>query len=206
MDTSASFSTHELGPTRLELIQRAGQDDADGWRELVLLFGPVVRYWIRRRGIGSCDEADVFHEVFAAVQRQLPHLAREERAAKFRTWLKVVAIAKIAEFHRRQQRLGASPVGGASWQVIQELPAEYCSAADVVLEERDDKPPTRQVLQILREEFPDSQWQAFWRTAIDGCTATAAADELALTPPAVRKARSTVLAALRDYLNGLGDS
>lgn len=202
MNTSAISTTPELGPTSVDLVQRAGQDDAGSWRELVLLYGPVVRYWIRRRGVSGCDETDVFHDVFVAVQRQLPQFKHGEDAAKFRARLKTVAIGKIADFHLRPQPFGGAP----AWQVIPELPAEFYAAADAVLAAPDDKPPTRQALQIIRAEFSAQEWQAFWRTAIEGCTATAAADELALTPAAVRTARSTVLATLRDYLNGLGES
>lgn len=189
------YPSHPLGPTSLELLQRTGQNDAAGWQSLVLLYGPVVRYWIRRRGIGAKDEIEVLGAVLMAAQRKLGTFARGDEGPRFQTWLKTVAVLKIAEFHRRHSR--SSPAGPE----LQPWPA----AAAMVLATPSDKPPTRQALQILREEFTAEQWRAFWLTAVDGYTTLDAADELAQTPVAVRQAKSLVLARLRDYLNGSGE-
>ena len=169
----------------------------------MLLYGPVVRYWIRRRGISSADEGDVFQEVFVAVHRQLPSFERAEGAAKFRAWLKTVALSKIADQFRGQGRRGGRAVGGTgAWQMLQD-PAANPDAADGKSSDatRGNSTPTRQALQIVREEFSELHCHAFWRTAVDECSAVDVAVELGLSAVAVRKAKSRVLQRVREYLN-----
>ena len=57
----------------------------------------------------------------------------------------------------------------------------------------------------LKADFSDRVWQAFWRTAIDGVSAREVADELKMTPHAVRQAKARVLRRLRDTLGELPD-
>ena len=55
----------------------------------------------------------------------------------------------------------------------------------------------RRALELVRAEFEERTWQAFWLTAIEGREAPAAAAELGMSPVAVRIAKSRVLARLR---------
>lgn len=56
---------------------------------------------------------------------------------------------------------------------------------------------------LMRTHFEKTTWQAFWRTAVDGCSPDEVAKELGLSRWNVYKARSRVLQRLRADLNGL---
>ena len=56
---------------------------------------------------------------------------------------------------------------------------------------------------LLSQEFTEGTWKAFWRTAVDGLSATDVGTELGMSPQAVRKAKSRVLARLREEYRGL---
>jgi len=58
----------------------------------------------------------------------------------------------------------------------------------------------QQVMKLIRTEFSQENWQAFWRPVVDGRSSTEAADELGVSPAAVRKAKSRVLARLRQTM------
>ena len=57
-----------------------------------------------------------------------------------------------------------------------------------------------------RTEFRENTWKSFQRTAIDGLNATEVAEELGMSPSAVRKARSRVTQRLEEALGGYIDS
>ena len=55
-------------------------------------------------------------------------------------------------------------------------------------------------LELVRAEFEDRTWQAFWRVAAEGRPPADIADELGMTLHAVYKAKSRVLCRLRREL------
>lgn len=52
-------------------------------------------------------------------------------------------------------------------------------------------------LELVRVEFKEPSWKAFWRTAIDGLPTEFVANELGMTAAAVRQARSRIMRRLR---------
>ena len=71
----------------------------------------------------------------------------------------------------------------------------YQSALDDVL----------RAIDLLRPEFSEQTWQAFWRTAVEGQPAVEAAQELGMSPGAVRVAKCRVLHRLRADLAALSE-
>ena len=61
----------------------------------------------------------------------------------------------------------------------------------------------KRTLAMVKGEFREKTWQAFYRTAVDGQTSQQVADELGMKAAAVRRAKSRVLTRLRDALSGL---
>ena len=58
-------------------------------------------------------------------------------------------------------------------------------------------------LDLIRPEFAERTWQAFWRMTVDGRTAAEAGAELGLAPNAVHQAKFRVLRRLRQEMAGL---
>src|SRR5262245_59702180 len=96
------------------LVRLRGQD-ADAWRRLTTLYGPVVYDWCRAAGLQAEDAADVGQEVFQAVARGLADFRRQRPGDSFRGWLWTIAHNKMRDFWRRQ---AARPqaAGGSSAQ------------------------------------------------------------------------------------------
>ena len=57
-----------------------------------------------------------------------------------------------------------------------------------------------QALKLVKNEFEERTWQAFWRTVVDGQAPAIIADDLGVTAAAVRQAKSRVLRRLKDLL------
>jgi RNA polymerase sigma-70 factor (ECF subfamily) len=58
-------------------------------------------------------------------------------------------------------------------------------------------------VELVRGEFEERTWQAFWLTVIDGRSTAAVAAQTGVTPAAVRQARSRILRRLKEEV---GDS
>jgi RNA polymerase sigma-70 factor (ECF subfamily) len=58
-------------------------------------------------------------------------------------------------------------------------------------------------LDLVRGEFENRTWEAFWRVAVGGQTPDTIAADLGVTPAAVRKAKSRVLHRLRQEIGDL---
>ncbi len=195
----ASGSAPSSGTSR-SLIDRVRANDAAAWERLVRLYAPLVLHWCRRGGLREQDAADVFQDVFQAVASHIARFHREREGDTFRGWLRVITHSKVCDHFRRRGReaeaVGGTNAGRRMAQVpAPELPEEE-SAADEAAEGR----LVRRVLELIRTEFEERTWQAFWRTAVEGRRAGEVAAELAMSPGAVRVAKSRVLHRLREEL------
>jgi RNA polymerase sigma-70 factor (ECF subfamily) len=56
------------------------------------------------------------------------------------------------------------------------------------------------VLELVRAEFADRTWQAFWQTAVDHQRGVDVAKSLGMTVDAVYQAKSRVLRRVRELL------
>ncbi|MCU0711788.1 MAG: hypothetical protein MUC43_06985 [Pirellula sp.] len=56
---------------------------------------------------------------------------------------------------------------------------------------------------LVRNEFQDSHWQAFWQSVIEGQSTELVSQRLSMTPAAVRQARSRILRRLRIVMGDL---
>ena len=55
----------------------------------------------------------------------------------------------------------------------------------------------KNALELIRREFHERTWQAFWGVVVEGRAAADVAADLEMTPGAVRVAKSRVLLRLR---------
>jgi RNA polymerase sigma-70 factor (ECF subfamily) len=173
-------------------------DNGLAWERLVKLYGPTVAGWCRRAGVSAEDAADIRQEVFMAVARGIVGFRKDRPADSFRGWLYTITRRRVLDHWRlaarRPQVTGGSevndqladsadspPDGGATWEEFQ------------------------RGVQLIRGEFEERTWEAFWRMAVDGRTAVEVAAELGMTPGAVYVAKSRVLHRLREEFAGLLD-
>jgi len=185
--------------TSMSLLNRVQSQQRDAWFRLVYLYGPLVDRWCRGWGVPTTDVEDIRQEVFLSVSSGLATFRRDRPGDTFRGWLRVIAHRKFLDFCRRRQR---QPIGQGGTDVQQRLlqtPETESSLAD------DDSPEEikglqRRGLELIRGEFEERSWQAFWRTAVEGQAPADVASDMEMTPAAVRKAKSRVLRRLKEEL------
>ena len=139
-----------------------------------------------------------------AVARSIERFDHRQPGSTFRGWLWTITQNKIRD-HFRQ--IGREPhaVGGTSFQ---EYLTHVAADGSVSSHSSSDAPPAdpsslyRRAIDLIRTEFEERTWQAFWRVTVDGRTPADVGQELGMSPAAVRKAKSRVLARLRRELGG----
>jgi RNA polymerase sigma-70 factor (ECF subfamily) len=159
-----------------------------------------VLHWCRRWHLPQEDTADVFQEVFQAVATHIRGFRKEREGDTFRGWLRTITQHKVLDHFRR---LGREPVavGGSDAQRhLSQLPAPGPTEEDSSDEGEAERSLFHRALEGIRGEFQDRTWQAFWQTAVEGRSPKEVAADLAMSPGAVRVAKSRVLRRLRDEL------
>jgi RNA polymerase sigma-70 factor (ECF subfamily) len=189
------------GATSLTLLQRARAKDSDAWGRLVNLYTPLIHYWCKHWGVHGADADDVRQEVFQAVAAGLADFSRAKAGETFRAWLRGITRHKIMDFFRAAQQRPAAHGGTDAQLRLQQVPGPDADLPDAPPEELSAL--YHRMLALLKAEFEPKTWQAFWRVAVDGQSASDVAAELGMTAVAVRKAKSRVLHRLREEAGDL---
>lgn len=160
----------------------------------------MVYGWCRKTGLQPADAADVTQDVFRSILQALPRFTREKENATFRGWIRRITQRRIIDFRTRRARQGISPGGSVAQAQLLEL-----TESPAIEESHPDLGRLRLTKKIheIQGEFESATWQAFIRSAVDGCNAADIARELGISVNAVYVAKSRVLKRLRTALSSL---
>jgi RNA polymerase sigma-70 factor (ECF subfamily) len=194
--------------TRSSLLRRVRDPaDADGWRQFVALYQPLLQAYVRRRGVSGPDADDVVQDVLARLLRALPEFELDRERGRFRTWLWRLTHNILADRARRRHRRDRAERARAEPEVLGPLPEDEEPDADWRALHR------RRVLEFARDQVRarcrPRTWACFEGYVLRGRPAAEVAAELGVTSNVVAVNSSRVLARLRDYcrddLEGLAD-
>jgi RNA polymerase sigma-70 factor (ECF subfamily) len=187
--TSGSLST--------SLIQRLKVHDQDAWRRLLDLYVPLVFSWCRRSGLQLQDAEDVVQEVFQAVSRAIGDFQHVRPTDTFRGWLRTITRNKIHDHFRSRAGQPLAAGGTDAHQRFMDIAADDSQIAG---ELNPFAGVVHRALGLIRAEIEDRTWQAFWLAAVGQQSTAAVAQQLGMTPGAVRQAKYKVLRRLRQEL------
>lgn len=185
------------------LLERLQLQDGPAWTRLVDFYYPVVRRWAQNGGLQAEDAADLAQEVFRVVAGHITRYQRKE--GSFRGWLWGITRRELLSYHRRRKQNPVGAGGSEAQRQINELiepPNEHPSAAEMAA---DHAELVRRALQILRSEFEQRTWTAFWRATVQGDAPADIAADLGISANAVYLAKARVLRRLREEFSELLD-
>jgi RNA polymerase sigma-70 factor (ECF subfamily) len=189
--------------TSLTLLARLRDNEPAAWSSMVQLYTPLVRRWAERGGLAGADVDDLTQEVLRAAVTALPQFRRDRPGDSFRGWLYGITRNALRRHFERAARAPRAAGGTDAQLRLQEVAGPE---AETDAEGQDDRNALfRRALELVRGQFEEKTWQAFWLTAIDGLTPDEVAPRLGLTPVAVRKYKSRVLQRLRSEFGDLID-
>lgn len=182
--------------TRISLLQRLhNRGDASAWVEFCEIYERAVYHLAVRYGLQDADAREVSQEVLVAVSRRI-HLFDPAGSGQFRGWLATIARnATIDQLrkNRRRQVLG-QPLTAPQLDFL-EVEAHQSFAIEAQREQ------FRWAANQVQAVVSAQSWQAFWRTAVDGETCEAVAEQLNLSVGAVYVARCRILAKLKTLVD-----
>jgi RNA polymerase sigma-70 factor (ECF subfamily) len=198
--------------TSRTLLERVREQEPAAWERLVNLYAPLIHHWCQRWKLQPADQADIFQEVFRAVLAHIRTFRREKAGDTFRGWLKMITRNKVRDHFRRLAaepqgeggteaylRLSRHPAPREPDEVEQEVPGDSDDAAD--REAR--RALFLRALELIRGEFEERTWKAFWDTVVGSRPTSEVAEELSMSPGAVRVAKCRVLRRLRSELGDI---
>jgi RNA polymerase sigma-70 factor (ECF subfamily) len=194
-----------MAETSVSLLERLRlHPDAAAWRQLVDLYTPLIRAWLRRHAVPEADGEDLTQEVMAVVVRELPQFQHNQRRGAFRNWLRQITVHRLrASWRDRKSRPEAT--GDSDFLQMLDQLEDPSSDLSRLWEREHDHHVARRLLELIEPHFEASTWQAFRRVVLDGCKAAAVAEELGLSVNAVLLAKSRILRRFREEMRGLTD-
>jgi RNA polymerase sigma-70 factor (ECF subfamily) len=194
------------GSTSSSLLGRVVAKEPEAWERMSRLYCPLVYRWARQQGLQDADAADVVQEVFRTVAMRIDTLHRDQPGDSFRGWLSTITRHKLGDHFRRAAGRANAAGGSDAQEQFQQHPDASADGSSNVSGFGVETSVVHRALEIIRPEFEDRTWQAFWRATVDGHPAADIAQDLDMTARAVRQAKYRVLQRLRRELVDLGGS
>jgi RNA polymerase sigma-70 factor (ECF subfamily) len=190
--------------TSFTLLERLRANEGDAWRIMVQLYTPLVHHWCVKSGVRGADAEDVAQEVLRAAASHMSDFRRDRPGDSFRAWLRGITRNMVLQHFRRGGR-HPEAAGGTDAQRRLQAVADQGSAdppeEEDPVEELDAL--RRRALELVRGEFEERTWQAFWMTVVEGRSPVDIAADTGVSPAAVRMAKSRVLRRLKEEFGEL---
>jgi RNA polymerase sigma-70 factor, ECF subfamily len=150
--------------TSRSLLVRVAANDQNSWRQLVSLYSPLVAHSCRQADLPDSDLDDVIQDVFAAVATGLKNRHQGQPGASLRAWMRGITRHKIQDQFRRWS---AAAEGGTDALVrLREVP-QPANVPDLSESDAEIAGLHRRALELVRAQFEDRTWQAFWKVVIE---------------------------------------
>ena len=183
------------------LIRLKDARDREAWERFVDLYAPLVFGFVRKRGLQEADAADLTQDVLRQVAASAKSLVYDPRRGSFRAWLFTVVRNRLTDHFRAAQRRESASGDSSQWQAVLERFVSPDDSAEW------DAEYERQLFhfaaRLVRGDFSDVTWQAFWQTAVEGRDGKSVAGELGLTTAAVYLAKGRVMTRLKEQIRML---
>jgi RNA polymerase sigma-70 factor (ECF subfamily) len=146
--------------------------------------------------------ADVFQEVFQSVAVHIHAFHRDRPGDTFRGWLRTITRNKVYDHFRAHGREPQAAGGSEAKAWWSRIPDKFALDEPIEVPKQYDH-LFRQALERIKAEFQEKTWRAFWCVVVEGRAPQEVAQELNLSPGAVRVAKCRVLHRLRLELGDL---
>jgi RNA polymerase sigma-70 factor (ECF subfamily) len=181
---------------------RTGPDEKS-WQKLVALYQPWLNGYLRLQNLPAGDVDDLVQDTLTILVKELPHFRHDLRRGAFRRWLRTITWNRLRVYWRTRRPASAADDARVATLLAQlEDPQSDLSRH---WEREHNLHVVRRLLELLESDFEPRTWQAFHKVTLGGKSTAEAAQELGMSPVAVRIAKSRVLTRFRQEIAGLLD-
>ena len=189
--------------TRHSLIVRLKDQRNDlAWTEFVCAYEPFLTRLVRKQGTPDRHVADVSQQLLIAIAKSVDGWKPDGKVASFRRWLGRVARNVVIKYMVRERKQVTGQGGSDFLTLTEELPD---ASVDAEQARRYEQELILWAAELVRGEFRESSWRAFWATQIDGRSVADVAEELGVTTGSIYMSRSRILARFRSHIEDVLD-
>lgn len=200
MTVSSGTGSQSAALTSTTFLDHLKERRPDAWRRLVALYGPLVYRWCRQAGLAAEDANDLVQEVFQAVAVHLPDYRYDRPGDSLRGWLRTITHNKVCNFFRSRAAAIRAPGGTDAQRRLEQIPDCPADDSDLAQQMEDETGLAHRALAMIRAEFEDRTWQAFFATTVENRSGRDVAADLGMSVQAVYKAKSRVLQRIRQEM------
>lgn len=189
-----------VSDTTRSFIQAVIDGETDAWETIVDLYHPLVLRWCQQAGLQYADALDVSQEVFRGVSKSI--YTYQFGIYRFRNWLKGIARNKIRDHYRMMAETDVAK-GGMDAQCNNLAVTGQFPDDDQEDDEQDSSILLIQALEMIKKTIDPKSWNMAWDVVILGEKVQEVAKKNNVSPSAVYKAKTRVLARIRSELHEL---
>jgi RNA polymerase sigma-70 factor (ECF subfamily) len=193
-----------MNDTRQSLLFRARTGEENAWKDLTVLYRPLIIAWLNHQGVPAGDLEDLTQDVLLSVVKHLPAFEHSGRRGAFRAWLRTIVCSRTVDYWRAVAT-GTRGQGGSSATLALQQLADPDSDLNRQWDAEHDRYVLDCLLDLVQEEFEPTTLQVFRRLTFGGASGAEAAQESGLSVAAVYVAKSRVLQRIRQLAEELID-
>lgn len=182
--------------TTSSLVKSLQAGSRERWESFVLLYSPLLRFWIRKEKVSLSAEDDVFQETLRSVFSGIGQFTKDSQTGTFRGWLRTIVKRRSVDHFRAQP---AELI--ATQSSLEAIPVpEQKDPAEIQSEEQALTDLKARALELVRQSISEKTWQMFWLNLVEGVPTSELATKFNVSPAAVRMAKGRVLSRLRELM------
>lgn len=191
--------TPSIPETRHSLLLRLQDlDDQRAWAEFCEIYEPLIYRLARSRGLQDADAREIVQEVFLAVTRSIERFEARESSGGFRGWLS--RITRNLAINRLRQLPKMPPGGSNAWEQLKHLQDGHGDLDTSRFDIEHRRELFRWAAAKLRGRVSPKNWQAFWRTCVEGEPIADVAADLQLPVSSVYVARCRIISRMSEMI------
>ena len=189
--------------TRSSLIAGLKGLSSERWTNFVLVYSPLLKFWILRKGVSETSVDDVLQESLQSICTGIGNFQRDAAKGKFRGWLRTIVERRVVDhFRDKPIELATSPQALANVPTVAQKDPDMLDHEQYILEEI-----RARALELVRQSTTDKTWQMFWLSTVEQVPSADIAMQFGVSSAAVRVAKQRVLQRLRNLMiEDLGNS
>ena len=182
--------------TRSSMIFDLKEFSEERWNNFVLVYTPLLKFWIRKKNVPSSAEDDVLQDALYKIHKSIGNFERDAAKGKFRGWLRTIVERRAADYFRSLPQ-----DQGAPQEVLDAAVNRDQKDADEIDGEQQALEEVKaRALELVRESTAEKTWQMFWMRTVEEIPTSEIAKQFDVTTAAVRVAKQRVLKRLRDLM------
>lgn len=182
--------------TRSSLIAGLKGLSSERWTNFVLVYSPLLKFWIQRKGVSGPSVDDVLQESLQSICTGIGNFQRDAAKGKFRGWLRTIVERRVVDhFRDKPIELATSPQALANMPMASQKDPGMLEHEQRILEEI-----RARALELIRQSTTEKTWQMFWLSTVEQVSSVEIAKQFGVSSAAVRVAKQRVLQRLRNLM------